>query len=51
MSFLIVFLSLRLNQNQLQYEETITHLETALMWQNKRTSDRLKRKVEGKHLA
>lgn len=29
---------------------TITKLEEALMWQNKRTEDRQKRKVEGKHL-
>lgn len=29
----------------------ITNLEQALMWLNKRTADREKRKVEGKHLA
>lgn len=28
----------------------ITKLEESLMWLNKRTSDRLKRNVEGKHL-
>lgn len=28
----------------------ITHLETALLWLEKRTNDRLKRNVEGKHL-
>lgn len=28
---------------------TITHLEEALMWQQKRTADRIIRKVEGKH--
>lgn len=27
----------------------ITHIETALLWLNKRTQDRLKRGVEGKH--
>lgn len=27
----------------------ITHLETALLWLNKRTADRKKRGVEGKH--
>lgn len=29
----------------------ITKLEESLMWLNKRTQDRLKRNVEGKHLA
>ena len=29
---------------------TITKLEEALMWQNKRTADRIERKVEGKHV-
>ncbi len=29
----------------------ITHLEEGLMWLEKRTSDRLKRNVEGKHLS
>lgn len=29
----------------------ITHLETALLWLNKRTADRVKRNVEGKQLA
>jgi len=29
----------------------ITNLEQALLWLNKRTSDRLKRNVEGKQLA
>lgn len=29
----------------------ITHLEEGLMWLEKRTRDRLKRNVEGKHLA
>lgn len=29
----------------------ITNFETALLWLNKRTADRLKRNVEGKHLA
>lgn len=29
----------------------ITHIETALLWLNKRTSDRLKRGVEGKQVA
>jgi len=29
----------------------ITKLEESLMWLNKRTSDRMKRKVEGKNLA
>ncbi len=29
----------------------ITHIETALLWLNKRTADRLKRNVEGKPLA
>jgi hypothetical protein len=29
----------------------ITHLEEALMWLEKRTRDRLKRNVEGKHVA
>lgn len=29
---------------------SITHLEEALMWLEKRTKDRLKRNVEGKHL-
>jgi len=29
----------------------ITHIETALLWLNKRTSDRLKRGVEGQHKA
>lgn len=29
----------------------MTHLETALLWLNKRTEDRKKRNVEGKHLA
>lgn len=29
----------------------ITHLEEALMWLEKRTRDRVKRNVEGKHLA
>lgn len=29
----------------------ITHLETALLWLNKRTADRIKRNVEGKQLA
>ncbi len=28
----------------------ITHLEEALMWLEKRTKDRVKRNVEGKHL-
>lgn len=28
----------------------ITHLETALLWLEKRTNDRIKRNVEGKHL-
>lgn len=28
----------------------ITNLEESLMWLNKRTSDRVKRKVEGKHM-
>jgi len=28
----------------------ITHLETALLWLEKRTRDRIKRSVEGKHL-
>ena len=28
----------------------ITHLETALLWLEKRTNDRLKRNVEGKNL-
>ena len=28
---------------------TITKLEEALMWQNKRTANRVARKVEGKH--
>ncbi len=28
----------------------ITHIETALLWLNKRTADRLARGVEGKHL-
>lgn len=27
----------------------ITHLETALLWLNKRTADRIKRGVEGQH--
>lgn len=30
---------------------TITHLEEALMWLEKRTRDRVKRNVEGKQLA
>jgi hypothetical protein len=30
---------------------SITHLETALLWLEKRTRDRIKRNVEGKHLA
>ena len=29
----------------------ITHIETALLWLNKRTADRLKRGVEGLHKA
>lgn len=29
----------------------ITHLDTALLWLNKRTSDRVKRNVEGKQIA
>lgn len=29
----------------------ITHLQEALMWLEKRTKDRVKRNVEGKHLA
>lgn len=29
----------------------ITHFETGLMWLNKRTSDRVKREVEGKQIA
>jgi predicted flavoprotein YhiN len=29
----------------------ITHLQEALMWLEKRTNDRIKRNVEGKHLA
>lgn len=29
----------------------LTHLETALLWLNKRTQDREKRKVEGTHTA
>jgi hypothetical protein len=29
----------------------ITHLEEALMWLEKRTKDRLKRNVEGRHVA
>ncbi len=29
----------------------ITHMQEALMWLEKRTSDRLKRNVEGKHLS
>ena len=29
----------------------ITHIETALLWLNKRTNDRLKRGVEGRHAA
>lgn len=29
----------------------LTHLETALLWLNKRTADRVKQGVEGKHLA
>lgn len=29
----------------------ITKLEESLMWLNKRTADRIKRNVEGKHLA
>ncbi len=28
----------------------ITHLETALMWLEKRTKDRIKRNVEGKNI-
>ena len=28
----------------------ITHIETALLWLNKRTSDRMKRGVEGKNI-
>lgn len=32
-------------------EVAITHIATALLWLNKRTSDRIKRGVEGKHLA
>lgn len=28
---------------------TITKLQEALMWQQKRTADRIKRQVEGKH--
>jgi hypothetical protein len=28
----------------------LTHLEEALMWLEKRTKDRIKRKVEGKHM-
>ena len=28
----------------------ITHLETALLWLEKRTNDRIKRNVEGQHL-
>ena len=28
----------------------ITHLDTALLWLEKRTNDRIKRNVEGKHL-
>lgn len=28
----------------------ITHIETALLWNDKRTSDRIKRNVEGKNL-
>lgn len=31
-------------------EFVITKLEEALLWLNKRTSDRVKRNVEGKHL-
>lgn len=30
---------------------TITKLDEAIMWQNKRTTDRLKRGVEGTHKA
>jgi hypothetical protein len=29
---------------------TITHLEEALMWQQKRTADRMNRGVEGRHV-
>lgn len=29
----------------------ITHIETALLWLNKRTADRVARNVEGKHQA
>lgn len=29
----------------------ITHIETALLWLNKRTADRVKRNVEGKQLS
>lgn len=29
----------------------ITHIETALLWLNHRTANRVKRNVEGKHLA
>lgn len=30
---------------------SITNIDVAIIWQNKRTQDRLKRNVEGKHLA
>jgi hypothetical protein len=29
----------------------VTHLDTALLWFQKRTADRIKRNVEGKHVA
>lgn len=45
----------RKNEQQLKFpcrENTIatTHLETALLWLEKRTADRKMRNVEGKHL-